>query len=262
MPLSQFKFAFSNKYISEDLTINFSYLKKERPTPDPLSDDELSRLISCCPNAQARNMLILSVYTGLRPGELTGLAWEDIDMVNKTIMVRRNVCGPSKFSYPKTDAGTNRIIHLVSPAFDCLKDQAAHTKLTQPVEVTVSTREFKKFRTDQCTFVFQPGLVSVNGGDSKFYSPGGFSQIWKSLIRRSGVRHRKSYQTRHTYACWMLSAGANPAFIAAQMGHASSKMVHDVYGSWMPENDQDQISLLNQKLNQSVPYASPSDDER
>ena len=123
MPLSLFKFAFSNKYISEDLTINFSYLKKERPTPDPLSEDELSRLVSCCPDTQARNMLILSVYTGLRPGEL--------------------------------------------------------------------------------------------------------------------------------------SAGADPAFIAAQMGRTSSKMVHDVYGSRMPEYDQDQISLLNQKLNQSVPYVSP-----
>ncbi len=78
MLLSLFKFAFSNKYISEDLTINFSYLKKERPTPDPLSEDELSILVSCCPNAQARNMLILSVYKGLRPGELTGLAPEVI----------------------------------------------------------------------------------------------------------------------------------------------------------------------------------------
>lgn len=261
MLLSLFRFAYSNKYISDDLTIDFSYLKKERPQPDPLSEDEFSRLINCCQNDQARNMLILSVYTGLRPGELIGLAWEDIDMVKKTLMVRRNICGPSKFSYPKTEAGTNRVIHLVDAAYDCLKNQAVHTKLTQQIDVTVSTREFKKFRTDQCTFVFQPSLVGVNGCDGKYYSPGGFSQIWKSLIRRSGVRHRKSYQTRHTYACWMLSAGANPAFIATQMGHASSKMVHDVYGAWMPENDQDQISLLNKKLSNSVPYVSPSSSD-
>lgn len=56
----------------------------------------------------------------------------------------------------------------------------------------------------------------------------------------------------------MLSTGANPSFIATQMGHSSSKMVHDVYGAWMPENDQDQISLLNQRLSNNVPYASPN----
>ncbi|WP_230580447.1 tyrosine-type recombinase/integrase [Xenorhabdus bovienii] len=49
-------------------------------------------------------------------------------------------------------------------------------------------------------------------------------------MKRSGVRHRKAYQTRHTYAYWMLSAGANPSFIATQMGHVSSQMVHNVYG--------------------------------
>ena len=42
------------------------------------------------------------------------------------------------------------------------------------------------------------------------------------------------------------------------MGHTSSKMVHDVYGAWMPENDQDPISLLNQKLNDFAPYVSPT----
>nr|WP_228519571.1 tyrosine-type recombinase/integrase [Morganella morganii] len=80
---------------------------------------------------------------------------------------------------------------------------------------------------------------------TKFYSPGGFSQVWNALIKKSGVRHRKAYQTRHTYVCRMLSAGANPAFIATQMGHVSSKMIHDVYGAWMKENDADQIAIMN-----------------
>lgn len=258
MLLSLFRFAHRNKYIDDDITVDCGYLKKEKPIPDPLTEDEFKRLLIACQNNQSRNMLILSVYTGLRPGELTGLAWEDIDLVKKTIMVRRNVCGPSDFSYPKTGASTDRIVSLLEPAFNCLKDQSLYTKMTAQIDVKVKTREFNKYRTDSCTFVFQPSIVSVNGVITKFYSPGGFSQIWRSLIRRSGVRHRKSYQTRHTYACWMLSAGANPAFIATQMGHSSSKMVHDVYGAWMPENDQDQISLLNQKLNDSVPYVSPS----
>ncbi|WP_415843323.1 tyrosine-type recombinase/integrase [Xenorhabdus thuongxuanensis] len=91
-------------------------------------------------------------------------------------------------------------------------------------------------------------LTASNGLRTQFYSPGGFGQIWNFLIKRSGVRHRKSYQTRHTYACWMLSAGANPSFIATQMGHVSSQMVHSVYGAWMSENSDDQIKLLNERL--------------
>ncbi|HHR5899770.1 TPA: hypothetical protein ACS7XC_000638 [Providencia alcalifaciens] len=37
-----------------------------------------------------------------------------------------------------------------------------------------------------------------------------------------------------------------PAFIATKMGYASSKMVHDVYGAWMTENNVNQITILDE----------------
>lgn len=61
------------------------------------------------------------------------------------------------------------------------------------------------------------------------------------------------YQTRHTYACWSLSAGANPNFIATQMGHADAQMVYKVYGKWMAEKNTEQVALLNQKLADFAP---------
>lgn len=78
----------------------------------------------------------------------------------------------------------------------------------------------------------------------------------ESCIRKAGLTYRKPYPSRHTYACWSLSAGANPNFIASQMGHANAQRVYQVYGSWMKENDEAQRSLLNVKLNEFVPQAS------
>lgn len=40
---------------------------------------------------------------------------------------------------------------------------------------------------------------------------------WKSAVKRADIRRRNPYHTRHTYACWMLTAGANPSFIANQV---------------------------------------------
>lgn len=59
-----------------------------------------------------------------------------------------------------------------------------------------------------------------------------------------------------------MTAGANPNFIAKQMGHSDAQMVYRVYGSWMAENNQDQVSILNQKLSEfapSMPHAVGSD---
>lgn len=48
---------------------------------------------------------------------------------------------------------------------------------------------------------------------------------WQSVLRKAGVRYRNFYQTRHTYASLLLSAGENPMGMASQMGHADWGMI-------------------------------------
>ncbi|WP_139074210.1 tyrosine-type recombinase/integrase [Pantoea eucrina] len=96
----------------------------------------------------------------------------------------------------------------------------------------------------------------MNNVSNDYYTIGSIPQTWRAAVKRAGITYRKPYQSRHTYACWSLSAGANPNFIASQMGHANAQMVYQVYGSWMKENDEDQRSLLNEKLNDFVPSLS------
>jgi integrase len=43
--------------------------------------------------------------------------------------VRRNHTSQGDFTLPKTDAGTDRVIHLIQPAIDTLKNQAEMTRL-------------------------------------------------------------------------------------------------------------------------------------
>lgn len=62
-------------------------------------------------------------------------------------------------------------------------------------------------------------------------------RVWQSTIRKAKVRYRKPYQTRHTYASMMLSAGEHPMWVAKQMGHKDWTMIARVYGKWMPDAD-------------------------
>ena len=55
--------------------------------------------------------------------------------------------------------------------------------------------------------------------------------------KNANVRYRNPYQTRHTYASMMLSAGEHPMWVARQMGHAAWTMIARVYGKWMPDAD-------------------------
>ena len=67
-------------------------------------------------------------------------------------------------------------------------------------------------------------------------------------IKRAGIRRRNPYHTRHTFACWLLSVGANPSFIASQMGHENAQMVYEIYATWMEEMNGEQVEMFNGKL--------------
>lgn len=248
-----FRFAADHGYLSVSPLSSIPPLKKARAVPDPLSRDEFTRFALACRNRQVRNLWTLAIYTGVRHGELVSLAWEDVDLKAGTLTVRRNLTSLGEFTLPKTEAGTDRVIHLLEPAREALRDQAELTRMGKQYLTEVKLREYGRTSSHPCTFLFTPQLTRSGVKSGHHYAVGALSTMWTSVMKRAGIRYRKAYQTRHTYACWMLSAGANPSFIATQMGHSSAQMVYSVYGSWMPESSAGQVALLNEKLTGCVP---------
>ncbi|EOI5834196.1 tyrosine-type recombinase/integrase [Klebsiella aerogenes] len=248
-----FQFAVDNGYVSENPFSGIKPLKRARVEPDPLSRDEFVRFIDACKHQQTKNLWSIAVYTGLRHGELVSLAWEDIDLKSGTMTIRRNYTKLGDFTLPKTEAGTDRVVHLIKPAIDALRNQAEMTRLGRQYQIEVALREYGRTVIHDCTFVFNPQLVKKSGSVGYLYKADSVGDSWDAALKRSGLRHRKAYQSRHTYACWSLSAGANPSFIASQMGHASAQMVFNVYGAWMADSSSDQIAMLNQKLSDFAP---------
>ncbi|HBU6365750.1 TPA: site-specific integrase, partial [Citrobacter freundii] len=222
--------------------------------------DEYHRFLEKCPCEQIRNLWKLAFNTGMRHGEICALAWEDIDTKNWTIRISRNLAISNHFTPPKTESG-NRTINLTTPAIEALKSQMTYTRMGKQHQIDVHLREFGRTRQDECTFVFVPRLTARNGKGGEWYSPGSFSGTWNNILRRSGILHRKSYESRHTYACWALSAGANPNFIAAQMGHTSAQMVYSVYGKWMSDNNDNQLAILNANFGGNAPQMPHAQNE-
>ncbi|GJL37358.1 integrase [Enterobacter hormaechei] len=248
-----FQFAADNGYVSTNPFNDLKPLKKARVEPDPLTRDEFVRFIDACQHQQTKNLWSLAVYTGVRHGELISLAWEDIDLKAGTITIRRNYTKLGEFTLPKTEAGTDRVIHLIQPAIAALKNQAEMTRLGRQYPIDVKLREYGRSVTHNCTFVFNPQIVRRSEQVGYHYKADSIGDSWDAALKRAGLRHRKAYQSRHTYACWSLSAGANPSFIASQMGHASAQMVFNVYGAWMADSSSEQIAMLNQKLSEFAP---------
>ncbi|WP_267873504.1 tyrosine-type recombinase/integrase [Ferrimonas sediminicola] len=87
------------------------------------------------------------------------------------------------------------------------------------------------------------------GSIAHFSSPQLFeNQNWAAIIRKAGLRYRVPYQTRHSYASWLLSAGVDPMYVATQMGHADWGMIRTTYGKWIPQDAQQHRQQVASKL--------------
>lgn len=111
---------------------------------------------------------------------------------------------------PKTAAG-RRAVKLLAPAMAALKLQKDHTFLAGE-EMFQNPRTLERWTGD--------GPIRKT--------------MWAHAVKKAGVRYRRLYQTRHTLASMMLSAGEHPMWVAKQMGHSDWTMIARVYGRWMP----------------------------
>jgi len=55
----------------------------------------------------------------------------------------------------------------------------------------------------------------------------------------------------------LLSANANPSFIASQMGHENAKIVYEVYSKWIAGMNVDRVVMLNDRLHALLPPICP-----
>lgn len=210
--------AVGDELIENNCLAGWTYQRNEPPKEedevDPFTSEEQAAILEALPE-QGRNMIQFALWTGLRTSELVALQWGDIDFARNEVRVRRATtqAAKRKTETTKTRSGT-RTIKLLAPARQALEAQKAHTFLA-------GLHVWHNPRTNEPW-----------SGDGPIRKT-----MWTPALRRAGIRYRIPYQTRHTYASMMLSAGEHPMWVAQQMGHADWAMIRRIYGRWMPDAD-------------------------
>jgi integrase len=211
--------ALQDAVMDETLQVNpmrgWTFKKKDAPKAvddvDPFSKDEQSQILHVMPS-QVHNFFKFAFWTGLRTSELVALDWDDIDWHRKELFVRRAITRNSKKPETTKTKSSTRRVKLLAPAYGALVEQKEHTYL-------VGREVFQNPKTG----------VRWTGDQQLRMGP------WRIALRKSKVRYRRPYQTRHTYASMMLSAGESPMWVAQQMGHKDWGMIRHRYGKYMPD---------------------------
>lgn len=210
--------AFADGVIDRNPMDRIRNLEIRLDDPEPFTFEEQHRVLAVLPE-QGKNLIQFAFWTGLRTSELIALEWNDIDWIKGTAYVQR-ACVRGKLKLPKTRSGKREVLLLPNA-----------------MEALVNQKEFT-FKTGKQIF-HNPVTDKPWSSDIKIRNP-----LWTNALKAAGVRYRNPYQTRHTYASMLLSAGENPAWIAKQMGHTNMNMVLQKYGRYLPDHD----PLAGQKI--------------
>ena len=72
--------------------------------------------------------------------------------------------------------------------------------------------------------------------------------VWQPLLSKAGLPYRKYHATRHTYATWLLSDGADLRWVQQQLGHATVAQTADTYGHLQPDRHESAAAGLDRYL--------------
>jgi integrase len=186
---------------------------KEEDEIDPFAPEEQAKILENL-DGQGRNMVQFAFWSGLRTSELVALNWSDIDFVRAEVRVTKALTQAANAPETTKTRTGKRSVKLLKPALVAIEGQKAYTWL-KGAEVFQNPRTHERWTGDQPIR----------------------KTLWQYALKKVGVRYRRPYQTRHTYASMMLSAGEHPMWVAKQMGHADWTMIARVYGRWMPAAD-------------------------
>ena len=203
----------------------FKKLNDENEEINPFNKDEIIKIL----NSTTGNLyyfIVIMVYTGMRPGEIISLIWNDIDFDKKRIAVDKTTVN-GKVGDVKTESSV-RYVDIIPVLEDELKNLYKETGNNK--------------------------YLLLSSFNKPFYSHDIIAKRFKELLMDINIKERKLYNLRHTFASMMISQGQNILWVSRMLGHKDISITLKVYTKFIKENDDERLNNLSKIVPFFVPF--------
>ena len=178
--------------------------------------------------------ILLASYTGLRIGEICGLAWRDVDLENGMLHVSRTV-RRIQCHEPQAQAKTEVVIGSA-------KSDRSRRSIPLPSSIIRLFAEHQKISAGEYVFAYR----------GKPLEPRALQYRFKELLKKAGLAEINFHALRHTFATRCLELHFDIKTLSEILGHVSAKMTLDRYGHSQMEHKRRAMRTLDALFERSA----------
>jgi len=172
----------------------------------------------------------LAFWTGMRRGELLGLTFEDLDIVNKQISITKSVSqkrtGQAVYvKSPKTSSSIRKV-SLDDKTLEMLKKEY----LLQSQKKGFKPTQFIFSRTDSPNIPFADTTIENKK---------------RKVIKDLNLKYIRFHDFRHSHASILIGNGVDIVSVSARLGHSSVDMTLKVYTHLLPSAERKALITIN-----------------
>lgn len=175
--------------------------------------------------------VLISLYTGLRIGEICALTWEDIDF-NYQILHVRHTIARIKNDNKDTTVKTKLVI-------DEPKTKASKRDIPIPMLLMVVLNKYRETSNSQY-------VVSEN---EHFVSPRTYEYRYHKLLNTCKIAPINFHALRHTFASRCVEVGVDIKSLSEILGHCDSSITLNTYVHTSMSQKRSQLNKLNAVAN-------------
>ena len=231
-----FRYAVENKLISLNPAEGINLPKNVETKPyhtrnidvqKTLTMEQIHTLLEASKGTPIHMQVLLNVLMGLRRQEINGLKYSDVDYINRTLSVERQLGKELNRNPEENDDKpmTKRELSLKSSS-----SKRVHPIPDYVFEAILEERKkYERNRTRRRSqFLDADYICCSNYGKPR--SKDFHWQHYKKLLKNAGLPDIRWHDLRSTYCTLLLKSDFNPKAVSKLMGHAKELITVDVYG--------------------------------